>query len=509
MNIWSGSAALSSLDQSLQTIRNEVVRLDSQLSHLTQSVANSELHRNKLINDIAKVRLSAIEEGDLLTTMSAADHDALAILDKREAAIVALSEEIESKNQQILTAEAEREAILAKLNEASQAIVDLEAGVQAQLTEDKQYLAMLKDASEAESIASESSDKVELALEDMNEKAKPYKADDLFMYLYDRGFGTTEYKGGLFARSIDGWVAKLISYEDARINYWNLTEIPKRLEQHAQQAINVADEASMAVQQYELDSLDKAGITQAKSTEETLRQELDQFDDDLEEIEAELNQKLEERAAFAAGQDDFLQTSLQRLSTALQHKELDSVHRYVRATVSPTDDRIVLELQALENQLDSVEEDLADIRRMHDNKIGRLKELEKVRRNFKNSRFDDVRSGFGNKALLTSVLAQFLQGVASGSDVWQVIKRNQRYRNVGSLPDFGSGGLGRGRIGHDSLRDIADILGGGVAGRTRQGSTWNWPKPRRGGGGFRFPSGGGRSRGRSRSSGGFKTGGGF
>ncbi|MDB4511821.1 hypothetical protein N9060_00015 [Arenicella sp.] len=513
MNLWSGSAALNSIDQSLQTIRNDVVRIDSQLSQLTQSMANGERQRNRLINDIAKVRLSALEEGDLLTTLSAADNDAAALLTKRADALLELNKEIEQQNQQIANAETERDALLSKLNKASQAVVDVEASVQQQLQVDAQYLEKLSYASEADSIAQESSQKVELALKDMEQKAKPYQADSLFMYLFQRGFGTTDYKGRLFARFMDGWIAKLINYEDARVNYWNLSEIPKRLEQHAQQAVNVADEASMAVQQLELDALEQAGIKKLTKNLDSLRAELDAFDDKLEEAETKLNLKFEQRADFAAGQDDYLQKSLQRLSAALDHQDLDSIHRYVQATVSPTDDRLVLELQALNSQLDSVEDDLADIRRLHDNKIDRLKELEKVRTNFKNSRFDDVRSGFGNQALLTGVLTQFLQGVASGSDVWQVIKRNQRYRNVGSIPDFGSGGLGRGRgrigrgsLGHGSLGDIADILNGGIAGnRTRRGSTWNWPKPRRGGGGFRFPSGGGGSRG----GGGFKTGGGF
>lgn len=503
--MWSGTSALSSIDQTLQTIRNEVVRLDSQLSQLTQSIASNQLHRNKLINDIAKVRLSAIDQGDLLETMSAADHDAVAILQKRESALDALNEEIERLNQQILSSENERGAMLEKLNQTSQQIVDLEANVQDQLKVDEAYLAKLSYASEADSIAQESSQKVEIAIADMTEKAEPYKADKLFTYLYERGFGTTEYKGGLFARFMDGWVARLINYEDARVNYWNLSEIPKRLEQHAQRAVNLADEASMAVQQLELDALDVAGVPALNQELEQLRTQLDEFDDKLEDVEIVLNTKLQDRARFVAGEDDYLKSSVKRLTAALQHQDLDAVHRYVRATVSPTDDRLVLELQNLDDRLDSVEDNLSDVRHLHNNKINRLKELESVRRNFKNSRFDDVRSGFGNKSLVAGVLSQFIQGLVSGSDVWRVIQRNQRYRNVGSIPDFGSGGLGRGGLG-----DIADILGGGVAGQTRRRtqrrSTWNWPSPRRGGGGFRIPSG--RSSGR-RSSGGFKTGGGF
>ena len=120
---------------------------------------------------------------------------------------------------------------------------------------------------------------------------------------------------------------------------------------------------------------------------------------------------------------------------------MKSIHRYVLGTDSPTDDQLVIELQGVDTRLDALTEGLADVRGLHDKKLGRLKELENVRRDFKNSRFDDVRSGFANESLLVGVLGQFLQGVVNGSDLWRVIKRNQRYRNVGSTPDFGSGGV--------------------------------------------------------------------
>jgi len=205
-NLWSGSSALSSIDQTLQTIRNDVVRLDSQLSQLTQSMAGNQRQRNQIINEIAKVRLSSIEEGDLLQVMSVADKDAADILDKRELALESLNKDIEQLNQQILQRESDREELLDKLNQVSQQIVDIEAQVQKQLEQDDTYRTKLSDATELDSIAQESSRKVEVALEDMAEKAKPYEADKLFMYLYQCGFGTTEYKGGLFDL-LDLWMA--------------------------------------------------------------------------------------------------------------------------------------------------------------------------------------------------------------------------------------------------------------------------------------------------------------
>ena len=501
--MWTGSTALKNIDQSLQTIRNEVVRLDNLLTRLTESMAKNQRHRVKLINDIAAVRLTEIDTGELRSSLTAADRQALQILEQRDEALAKLNVQIESLDQDILDDEQKRESLLASVNQTSQSLVELETKVQSDLRNDQHYLAQLEKTREAESIASEAQSKVELAQQDMDLKAQPYKDDELFMYLWGRGFGTTEYSGGLLARFMDGWVARVIKYEPARINFWNLTEIPKRLNHHAEMVDAAADEEIMALQQLELDALAKGGVKDIEQELEASREMLDQHDDQLEERELALNELLEQRARFVAGDDEYMQRCLSRLTQVLEHKDLSAVHHYVEQTNSPTDDNLVIELQTLDDRLGTVRDDLADVRNMHNKKINKLKELEQVRRNFKNSRYDDVRSGFGNEALLATILGQFLQGVASGSDLWRVIQRNQRYRDVSSLPDFGSGGLGR--RGRSRRGGLGDLLGGGSISRgrrKRRNSSWHLPSPRRGGGGFRFPGGGGGG-------GGFKTGGGF
>ncbi len=497
--MWTGTSALKNIDQSLQTLRNDVVRLDAQLDQLTIQTANNQRYRAKLVNDIAGVRLAEIESGELNANYTAADQQAAELLIEREQALADLSARIDDVNEQILEAETERDAMLETVNECSEKIVKTEGQVQQKLKADDAYLAQFKQAQQAESVADEAQQKMQRAQANMAEKAEPYQSDELFSYLWERGYGTTKYDAGLIARLIDDWVAKVIKYEPSRVNYWNLVEIPRRLKEHAERVGDDADEQHMLLQKMELDALEAAGVKSLEAELEALRIQLDQHDDAIESIESALNQHLTNRAAFVAGEDQYIRACLERLSSSLEHQSLISIHSYVRATVSPTDDRLVMELQALEDGLSDVESDLADIRNLYDRKIDKLKELETVRRDFKNSRFDDVRSGFGNQALISNVLAQFLQGVVSGSDVWRVIKRNQRYRKVASAPDFGSGGLG----------EIADMIGGEIMRqgrrqrRSSRGSTWHWPQSRGGGGGFKMPRGGGNS------GGGFKTGGGF
>ena len=198
--MWTGTAALKNIDQALQTIRNDVVRLDNQLSQLSGSIAVNKRHRVRLISDIAKVRLSEIESGQLQADMTAADNQVLPILQQRETALHALNAELEQHNQQLQDAEAERDDLLDRANIGSQQLVDIEANVQASLKSDSDYMAQFAKASEAGSVSAEAEVKVKQAQQDMAEKAKPYQKDQLFIYLWERGYGTTKYEGGLFAR---------------------------------------------------------------------------------------------------------------------------------------------------------------------------------------------------------------------------------------------------------------------------------------------------------------------
>ena len=73
--MWTGSTALKNIDQSLQTLRNEVVRLDAELDQLSSRATKNERHRLQLINQIAQLRLTEIERGSLLRDLDAADNE--------------------------------------------------------------------------------------------------------------------------------------------------------------------------------------------------------------------------------------------------------------------------------------------------------------------------------------------------------------------------------------------------------------------------------------------------
>ena len=286
--MWTGPRALSSIDESLQSIRNDVVRLDNELKQLTHRQGGLQRQRVQLLNDIAEVRLSALDIGELKANFRSADQQALDILSQRDAAIAEIDDSVAQHHQEVLAAESRRTGLLEAVNQKSQALADIEAAVQSALEEEAEYQTQLAQARQAESIAQQAAQKVEQARTDMAEKAEPYQTDKLFMYLWERHFGTPDYSANLFSRFMDSWVARLIGYESARVDYWNLTAIPERLLAHATGVQEAADIEFEAVQAIEKQHLQAAGAESVETELQKLRAEVDAQDDHIEALETQL-----------------------------------------------------------------------------------------------------------------------------------------------------------------------------------------------------------------------------
>ena len=511
-----GIQALGHIDDSLRSAKNEIHRIDNELAQLTALLTENRQQQSKTLSQIARIRLSSISDGSLLDRLNSADQEAISILEQRKKDFDALEVSIRSETQLQDQLERERNKLLLEANKLSKALAKKEAKIQTNLSKDETYLIALQQAEKTDAIADEAERKAQDSAESLEEKGKPYQADDLFMYLWKRRYGTTEYKNYKpINRLLDGWVAKKIKYSNSRANYWNIQEIPKRLLQHAEAVRDESENSIIQVQQLEQQALESGGAHQIRADLDIMHDKINLQDELIASKEDEMNQLLQTRVAFSSGEDPSMLRCLNILTSAMQHQSVMGLRQIVNATRSTDDDFMLDELKQYQSRQEEIQDDINQLRTAHNTKLSRLRELEEVRRNFKRHRFDDTRSGFGNDALIGSILGQFLQGVVSGTDVWRVLQRNQRHRDVGAWPDFGSGHLGRGSSLGDILGDlsrprrrsrggISDIFGTPAPRRrakTSRRSSWHWPNSNNGG--FRLPSG------RRSGGGGFKTGGGF
>lgn len=482
----SGARTLQQLDQGLSSVRAEVNRVDHELNQVSLAQHANRHAQAQSLQALAEIRLDELSGETFTGDLEAADQRALALLEERQQAWDMLENDITTAAQALDELENKRAAQQAGVSERAQAIIDCEQRIQGELEEDAGYQEQLQAARKLDSIAAGAEQKAEQAEQDRQEKGRPYEENELFMYLWRRKYGTPDYDAGPLTRYLDRWVEGLCDYDEYRVNYWTLLEIPKRLQSHAETARSHSESALDELAALETIKAQEAGLPALQDDHARAQATLDGIDDRIEQQEEAHNQLLKQRTAFAEARDTYMMQSLQALGNALSSKSLLELNDAAHKTISEQDNRVVRELADLREQHNDLEEELRDHRSMHEAKHARLQEFEQLRRRFKLRRFDDVRSGFGNEGLITTMLGQFLTGLVNSNELWRVLERHQRHRDVGAWPDFGSGGLG--------------------LPKSRR-SPWHFPKGRGGlPGGFRLPRSGGW---RSRGGGGFRTGGGF
>lgn len=485
----SGMQTLRQLDRGLVSVREDINRVDAELNHVSEAVHQNRRLQAQSLKQLAKVRLDEIAQGSFLGELEAADQRALKLLKDRNHAYQRLENEIAENSQSLTDLEIKRQSALELVNEKAQVLIDCEHKIQVRLENDGIYQTQLKETRKVDGIAEQAEGKAKLAQKDRLEKGIPYENNPLFMYLWKRKYGTPDYSANSLTRYLDSWVEDLSDYNKYRVNYWTLLEIPQRLKLHSVAARLESDQALEVLVAIETEQAEQAGLTQLQTKHAETLGLVDGIDDDIEQQENGLTLLLKSRTEFVEAKDTFMEQSLEALSTALSNKSIYELNDAAHQTVSSQDNLIVRELAEIEEQNNDLAAELRDHRRMHEAKLDRLQQLENVRRQFKNHRYDDMRSGFGNESLITSMFSQFLNGLISSGELWRVLQRHQRHQDVGAWPDFGSGGLGI---------------------PTRRRSPWHLPSGRGGSGGsiFRMPkSGGFNSRGGS--GGGFSTGGGF
>ena len=491
----SGRDALTRINQTLRSARGELERLDRDLQATSRAVTENKLAQARAIDRMARIRLDAARRGEVVAHLESAMRAAGDILESRENAIASLNDRIRDAGVAVETLEERRERLHDEVDEAAGTLAEREAAVQKSLANDAAFQAQLERTREADAIAVSALEKARLAGEDRRRKGEPFERDELFMYLWERGYGTSAYSANPLARMLDAWVARLCNYAEARPNYWMLLEIPKRLAEHAEHARELADGELDALQDVEEAAARRGGVPEASAALEVLEKQQDDLDAEIATAESTLGNLHAERHRFTSGTDDYLRNALREISAAMEQRDVRDLTRFARATMTPEDDEIVDELRHLRQAYDDLENELGEIRALQRKRLQPIRELENVRRDFKRNRYDDVHSRFGKGSMIERMIGDVIAGVINGSALWNVLRRHQRYADTaGEWPDFGSGGILRpGRRPHLRHR--------------QRPPTWHWPGPgtRRGGGGFKLP----RRRISSRGRGGFRTGGGF
>lgn len=483
-----GSQALGSIDQALNQAHAQIDKLQSEIADTTGRLLAHTQAQAADYRNLAKARLDMLSGGQMIQNLEHVEQQVVALLEKRAEALAALQRTIADAEGLRLQREVQRNKQAAQLDRTVAVVDQAEAKTQAELDADPKYRAQRERVEEAERKALHADEKATRSADEREQKGAAYRNDPLFSYLWERKYGLPEYQAGGLARWLDGKVARLIGYADARANFARLNEIPLRLREHATHLKSLADAEFATLR--ELDDIARAtdGIPRLEERVAAEQRVLDEIDAQIAGDEQHYQALLAEQARFGAGDDDQMRAAVEFLANEFQRDDLVQLRYDAIRTPYPEDDVIVARMLQREDEQTQLQSSIEGLKAAMKQQQDRLLELESLRADFKRNRYDRAGSVFSNDSMIPELLGQFLAGMLDRRMLWKVLQEQQRYWPHRSDPGFGSGGFGRGTVWKGGLGDLGDIIGG--LGRGGFG---------RGGGGLGGRGGGG----------GFRTGGGF
>lgn len=488
----SGRQALASIDQAINSERDKLSTLESRIEAVNDELLERQRQQTQDYRDLAKLHLSRIASGELDQQLDQAERQIVRLLEQRQQASLDLKARFESAEAQQQTLEQQRLAQAEKVEQAAQTIDEAEGAIQARLDQDASYQTHKADTEAAKRQAVHAEEKARLSDDELEQKGESYRKDPLFSYLWDRHYGLPAYASGGLIRWLDSKVARLIGYADARLNFQRLNEIPERLSHHAGAVRAKADAAFAELK--DLDEAARAADGLPKLEAALLREQstLDGIDLEIAQIESRIQDLHRERADFNAGRDGHTQKAITFLASEFARDDFTQLRREAMSTPLPDDDLIVARMRERQTEAERLDTTLGSIQGTVGQHQQRLSELEALRVEFKQNRYDSAGSVFGDGSAVNMLLSEFIDGLLDRKHLWRVLSRQHRYQPRHSNPGYGSGGYGKGTVwnsGLGDLSDLGDIFSSGGGGGFGGGGL--------GGGGL---GGGG---------GGFRTGGGF
>lgn len=503
-----GREALHRIDAAIAEARLGLKNASNAAAADGQSLATFDREEIDIFNELAAIRLAHLQETD-------GNHGALGSVDQRAEEMVADHDafliELESRRdkarREIESLEERRRETERAQEEAIERHDNAAAATRKRLENDPAYQDHADAVETANATAARAVQKRDLAEADRIEKGAPYEADPLFAYLRARNFATRDYKAFFLFELIDTWIARLIKYHRHKLNYDRLTELPLRLDDHAERLETLAARAEEKLEEMEREAMLRDGVDALRDEVNILTSRLEEIDTNIASAEQRHEETARDYAAVANGEKGPIAEARALLRSSLERLSIPELKMLAAETETREDDRLVDALIRVRVQRMELEEARKAAARSIRQQSTTLSELEDLRRKFKSRRFDSPYSEFTGHDLIGALIAEFLRGRVSRDDFWRRIERGHRTRRRDW--DYDMGG--------DQWRDqfgLPDSWGGSWnGGRTRPGGIRNGGSPHRPripraprAPRVRFPSGG---RGSRRGGGGFKTGGGF
>ena len=418
----SGRQALAQIEQTIEKIRQQEARCERAYATATEEVGRLCLQRTEAFRELARLKLDAITQGKVVVALDAAERQAIGLLNSRQEALRRLTERRREAEARVARVEAERQAATDALERALEEVEAIRRTVEAKVSVDPEWISARARADEVAGQAQQAEKKAVQAEVDRDEKKRPYEADPLFMYLWNRKFGTSAYRVNPFSRYMDRLVARVVGYDRARANYVLLNEIPERLRVHSRRLIEELRNERARLTAIERKALVAAGAEARENEAAQAKARLDEAERALAEAREALAVLDRTYDASVLEGDAPYREAVELLAAADAREDLNQLYQEALRTPTPRDEEIVRRVQATDVMTNRALRQAADAHRQLKETAQRRAILEHEWEELRQQGYDTPYGTFGNEVALGNVLSGVLTGAIGGAILGQVLR---------------------------------------------------------------------------------------
>ena len=428
-----GRQALATVEQAIGQARNEENRLDVALRVAAEAAARLRAERMDAFRELARLKLDEA----LLGKIDSAEARALALIDEGRRRLEELLQRRAEAQHAAENAEAQRHARAADYEQAVKALHELRSRVEGDALVTAAWAAQRGRIDELRQVAERAEAKAAQAELDREVKRKPYDADPLFSYLWQRGYGGGGYKSGRLIKFVDGRIANLIGYDQARGNYALLNAIPARLREHAIYVQQELQAEQTRLRTIEREALVNAGIEPLEHRAAATKVALETAETNLVERRETLSAHDREHDSAVNGDGSPYRQAIEVLATADAAQDLTTLFDDALQTASPKDEAVLRKIEETEKAIGRAEQESGAIRKEMNQLAYRRSRIEQERDEFHRKGYDNPFGTFGNEQVLSKVLGGILGGVLQATVLRDVLNRGYRAKGGPWDSDFG------------------------------------------------------------------------
>ncbi len=492
-----GSTGESKIKAKVDDLQSEQTNLNTQLINYEKKINTLMDERERYLSNLALIYLPKLDAESVETTLKQVQAQVKDVFRQKQA----LRESLEGQMQSALSdkglLESRLSVVTDQLNQKADERDAIVEKVNNELARRDEYPQLSATAEEKGKELEANKARLEEFKAEANRKLPAYRANEEFMYLINRQFGTPQYNHRGLIRTWDRAVARRFdaprknsnekpkSFEKNKKEYTFLMMMPELMEAELERRQCSYDGVASKVNAMIKEVQESYGLPKVMKEGESLGDEREKILQRIKQKEEAYQRCTQDRKGLETTKGEYHEKAVQKIKDFLEGKTITDLKRMAKETPDSRDDDLVNRIEQIDADVKNLKNKAKETITAREVVSEKLNGLNGVLSNYRSNDYEGSRSYFVSEFDMDDLLKKYLSEEITSSVVWSQIESSQRFKPKPQPPvvytpsptiRIGGGGFGG---------------FGGSSHRSSGGSSFGGFSSRGGGGGGGFSSRGG------------------